>query len=72
MIKGIIDRIEGDWAVIEVEGSMKQVKRADLPAGAREGDLLVFIDAENKWQIDREAAGRLKDEIQKLADEVWE
>jgi hypothetical protein len=72
MTKGIIDRFEGDYAIIEMDGVMKQVKRTDLPADAREGDSLVFIESENQWQIDRKATDQLKDEIRELADEVWE
>jgi hypothetical protein len=72
MTKGIIDRFEGDYAIIEIDGNMKQVKVTDLPADAREGDSLVFIEAENQWQIDRKATAQLKDEIRELADEVWE
>jgi hypothetical protein len=70
MIKGIIDRFEGEYAVVEIEGLMKSIKRRDVPAEAREGDLMVF--AENGWIIDRENTAKLKKEIQKLADEVWE
>lgn len=36
-----VDRIEGDWAVLEDENrQMSDVSLAELPAGLREGDLL--------------------------------
>lgn len=36
-----VDRMEGDWAVLEDEGrKMSDVPLAQLPAGLREGDLL--------------------------------
>lgn len=42
-MKGIIDRFEGDWAVLEVEGQrMWQVPREFLPEQAKEGDCLSF------------------------------
>lgn len=37
----IVDRMEGDWAVLEDENrQMSDLPLADLPAGIREGDLL--------------------------------
>jgi hypothetical protein len=39
----IIDRFEGDFAVVETSsGGFVNIPRADLPAAAREGDVLVI------------------------------
>lgn len=70
MTQGIIDRFEGDWAILEIEELLSPVKRAAIPPEAREGDVLVLEN--NQWHIDHQATARLKDEIQKLAEEVWE
>ncbi|MEN6328121.1 MAG: DUF3006 domain-containing protein [Syntrophomonas sp.] len=67
----IIDRFDGDYAVIETEEkSMKKIKRAEIPSAAREGDILVFKN--NKWNIDSEATQRRKEQIAALAAELWE
>lgn len=55
-MKGIIDRFEGDYAVIEFEGkTMVDILKRDLPASLREGDVIqctegayVFDELETK------------------------
>ena len=43
----IIDRFEGDFAVIETDNGMLNVSRSELPTGAKEGDVLrLVIDAD--------------------------
>lgn len=49
----IIDRIEGEFAILEVEEEMQQIAVSELPAGAAEGDILV--QTETGWAIDAEA-----------------
>ena len=44
----IIDRFEGDFAVIEIDGGMISIPRSELPAGAKEGNTLrLVIDADD-------------------------
>jgi len=69
MRKGIIDRFEGEYVVVEFEGAMKTIKLSDIPKDAREGDVLAFDN--NQWIIDRKTTDKLKKEIQELADELW-
>ena len=69
MTKGIIDRFEGEYAVVEIEGVMNNIKRSDIPTDAREGD--VIISDKSQWKIDRQATDELKQRVQKLADELW-
>ncbi len=38
----VVDRIEGDYAVVQLGGRPVDVPLADLPAGVREGDQLAF------------------------------
>lgn len=43
----IIDRFEGDWALIETRRGMLQIAKEELPPSAREGDVLrLSVDAE--------------------------
>ena len=38
----VVDRIEGDVAVLEIAGRAVDVPLAELPAGVKEGDRLTF------------------------------
>lgn len=61
----IIDRFEGDWAVLELSGpqgsSTVQIKKNKLPAGCSEGD--VVCQLQNEWQIDELATKQRRDRI---------
>jgi hypothetical protein len=63
-MKGIIDRFEGIYGIIEMDdGKMKRVERDKLPSEATEGDIIQWIEgkilickketAERKKQMDR-------------------
>ena len=54
-----IDRLEGEVAVLLVDGEERHVPRARLPADAREGDV-VDLDS---LQVDREATEALREEV---------
>jgi len=49
----IIDRFEGDIAVLETDNGMIEVNRFYLPEDAAEGDIIV--NEGNEWYIDHEA-----------------
>jgi len=38
----IIDRFEGDFAIVETSDGNVNIPRADIPANAKEGDILVI------------------------------
>jgi len=38
----IIDRFEGDFAVVETGDGFVNIPRADIPTGAQEGDVLTL------------------------------
>jgi len=70
-MKGIIDRFEGKYAVVETESkAMKYIEASLLPPGAKEGDAIVSV--EGKWQLDTEETAKLKAEIAKLAEDLFE
>lgn len=65
-MKVIIDRIEGNWAVVELENkTVCNMPIELLPKGAKEGSVL-------KIEVDTESTNNQKERIQKLMDEVWE
>lgn len=70
MIKGIIDRFEGDFALIEIDGKIEEFPRRLAPADAREGDA-VTIDGDN-IRLDMDATKALKKKIDDLVADVWE
>lgn len=42
MRKGIIDRFEGEYAVIEFDRETEDMLRSELPAEIKPGDTLIF------------------------------
>lgn len=67
----IIDRFEGNYAVIE-DGNKKmvQVLREKLPKQAKEGDCLV-LQGEN-YVFDEKATLERKQHVRKLMDSLFE
>lgn len=62
----IIDRFEGDYAVVELEDrSTANLPRSLVPPGAKEGDVLVI-------EIDRNATEERRKRIQRLMEELWQ
>lgn len=55
-----VDRFEGDVAVLEIAGQRVNVPRAELPAGTKEGDGLMFVRSEPTTDSDQERLARLK------------
>jgi len=69
-VKGIIDRFEDDWAVVEIDGETKDFQRAIFPNDAVAGDV-VKIEG-NVVIVLKDETKRLRQEIEDLMDEVWE
>lgn len=69
-MKGIIDRFEGKYAVIELEnGKIKNIETVKVPKEAKEGDVLLLEDT---ITIDYEETKKRKEKIQKLSEGLWE
>lgn len=71
-----IDRFEGTFAICEGEGHGKEIKMyaieiAELPQGAKEGDVLE-ISEEGTIQIDAKATQQRRSKIRKMQDSLWE
>ncbi|OMC83374.1 DUF3006 domain-containing protein [Viridibacillus sp. FSL H8-0123] len=67
---GIIDRFEGELAVIEFEDGMKDIPKSKLPNGVKPGDMLRFEG--DSITIDHEGKKKLAKEIEDLANELFE
>ena len=60
----IIDRFEGDFAIVETSDGMVNIPKADLPDGVKEGDVLTIV-------IDSSAATGRKEKIDKMMNSLF-
>jgi len=63
----IIDRFEGQWAVIEYGDVAFNFPRDLLPEGAKEGDVLNMT-----IEVDSKVTEEQSDKIDKLVDDLFE
>jgi hypothetical protein len=67
---GIVDRFEGNYVVIVVDGGTRDIPYMEVNENVKIGDVVGLI--EDKWvTIEKETTKRTA-EIKKLIDEVWE
>lgn len=72
MLKGIIDRFEGRYAIVEMpEGTMEFIFKNALPSEADVGDFII-IHTDHHITLDIESTTTRKKEIATLADELFE
>lgn len=62
----IIDRFEGDWAVIEHGEKFFNIPKELLPPDAKEGDIIHF-----SITIDQNSTKKQKERIQDLVDDLF-
>lgn len=70
-MRGIIDRLEGDVAIVELEGKiMKNIYVSVLPYGVQEGDVIEFING--KWWHNQAESQKLRAQAAKKIDNQFE
>jgi hypothetical protein len=69
-IKGIIDRFEGNIAVVEIDGLTKDYNKALFPKEASVGDV-IEIEGKKVTVLKKESE-KLRKEIEDLMNDVWE
>ncbi|WP_026824330.1 DUF3006 domain-containing protein [Exiguobacterium marinum] len=69
--RGIIDRFEGDLAVVEFGEVMEDIPKSRLPHSIKLGDVLWFYE-DGRVEVDVEEKQRLSKEIDELMSELWE
>ena len=70
-MKGIIDRLEGDIAVVELEGKiMKNIYVSVLPYGVQEGDVIEFVSG--KWWHNKAETEKLKIQAAQKLDDLFD
>ncbi len=57
----ILDRFEGEHAVLETDGEISTINRSLIADDAREGDMLIFLNG--KYSIDRKSTEKRREEI---------
>ena len=60
----MVDRFEGEYAVVETSSGMIDIPRKDLPPNAKEGDLLVI-------KVDARSTKTRKAYIEQLVNDVF-
>ena len=65
-MQGIIDRFEGEYAVIEYEKKMYNISKIFIPEEAKEGNVLNI-----KITVDQSGTDEQKEEISQLMKSVW-
>ncbi|MGF7050327.1 AmiR/NasT family two-component response regulator [Paenibacillus sp. DS2015] len=69
-MKGIVDRFEGDYVVIEIEGQTRDIDKSDVAVSVKVGDVVIFVAG--VWKTDATETGQREQQIKKLMDDVWE
>ena len=63
----IVDRFEGEWVVLVVDGVEKRVPRAQLPSDVREGDVLDSVTL----KVDAAATQQAKAELRATREKAF-
>jgi len=66
----ILDRFEGDYAVIEIDGEMVDVKKCLVDTKVREGDVLIIVDG--IYHKDDQGTKKRKQYIEDKFKDMWE
>lgn len=69
-MKGIIDRFEGDIAVIEIDGVTQSISKLIVCSSALPGDVVIWDDG--LWTTDPKATEKRQRRIKQLMEDVWE
>ncbi|KQS23533.1 hypothetical protein ASF99_13590 [Exiguobacterium sp. Leaf187] len=69
--KGIIDRIEGKWVVVEFDDGMRDILISRFPMTVESGDV-IWMDEYGHIEKDDRERQRLSNEIDELMEELWE
>jgi hydrogenase maturation factor len=70
MERGIIDRFEGEWVVIEIEGTTRNILKSFLPEESKVGDAVIIENG--AIRVDAQETAKRKTEAKQLMDELFE
>ncbi|WP_103109464.1 DUF3006 domain-containing protein [Brevibacillus reuszeri] len=69
-MKGIVDRFEDSFVVIEIEGKTQDIEKHKVDRDVVAGDVVTLENG--IWVKDVTETSSRQDEIKKLMDSVWE
>lgn len=70
--KGIIDRFEGEWAIVEMDdGEFLDIPVETLPPEAEEGNV-IYIDSDGKVIVSIQETYQRRKKIQDLMNKLFE
>ena len=69
--KGIIDRIEEKWVVVEFDDGMRDILISRFPMTVASGDV-IWMDEYGHIEKDDRERERLSSEIDELMEELWD
>lgn len=69
-MKGIVDRFEEDYAVIEIDGQTQDVAKSIVDASVKVGDVVTLVNG--IWKPNLIETKQREQHIKKLMDDVWE
>jgi hydrogenase maturation factor len=70
MERGVIDRFEGEWVVIEIEGTTRNILKSSLPEELKVGDSVIIENG--AIRADAQETAKRKTETKQLMDELFE
>ncbi|NMA83988.1 MAG: DUF3006 domain-containing protein [Epulopiscium sp.] len=65
----IVDRFEGDYVILEIEGERKEILRCEIPKEVKEGDVL--LERDGQYQYDEEETLKRRQYIESLTQDLW-
>lgn len=68
-VKGIVDRFEGDYVVIEIDGQTKDIHKSDVDVSVKAGDVVVIVNGICTTSMTETEQREHK--IKKLMDDLW-
>ncbi|NLN41881.1 MAG: DUF3006 domain-containing protein [Clostridiales bacterium] len=70
--KGVIDRFEGEWAIVEMDdGQFIDIPMETLPPDAKEGNV-IYIDEDGRISILAEETLERRKRVQDLMDKLFQ
>ncbi|WP_238985081.1 DUF3006 domain-containing protein [Bacillus kwashiorkori] len=68
--KGIVDRFEGDWVIIEIDGKTYNIEKSKVHPHVKVDDVVILMD--EQWRTDEAETRARSKQIKQLMDSVWD
>ena len=68
-MRGIVDRLEGDFVIVEIDGEMRDIPLSLFVSNVKDGDVVTFDNG--RWSVDVVGTNDRTAKIKKLMDDLW-